>query len=106
MLMGTFRFGSENHEVVVRGTDLFFHKDGIMTSIEGLKLSQTGVIKEFPDLEGKDDWRKQAIERLKEHIKKMKTEEKRMEYVKEELKRQGYEPLFKQRAGFRPEKFK
>ena len=78
----------------------------LFTSIKGIKLDKKGVVKEFPDLEEKDNWRVEAINRLKEHIKKMKTEKERMEYVKEELKKQGYEPLFYQEAGFRPKKFK
>lgn len=106
MILGTFKLASEIQEVIVRGTELLFHQQGLVTSVEGLKLSKKGVEKEFPDLMGKEDWRKEAINRLKEHIKNMKTEEERMNYVKEELIKQGYTALFWQKAGWRPTKFK
>lgn len=106
MILLTFRFAGEIQEIIIKGNELLFHHQGIVTSVEGLKLDKKGVMKEFPDLEGKDDWRLEAIRRLKEHIKKMNTEEERMEYVKEELKKQGYEPLFFQKAGWRPQHFR
>lgn len=106
MILGTFQLASEIQEVIVRGNELLFAQNGMITTIEGLKLSKSGVVKEFPDLETSDEWRKEAITRLKNHIKQMKTETEAMEYVKEELKKQGYTPLFMQRAGFRPERFK
>jgi len=101
-----FRFGNQIQEIVVKGNDLFFVQEGVITSIEGIKFSREGVLKEFPDLEEKEDWRKIAIERLKTHIKKMKTEMEAIEYVKSELEKQGYEAMFFQRAGWRPQLFK
>lgn len=106
MILGTFQLANQIQEVIVRGNELLFSENGMITSVEGLKISKSGVIKEFPDLTDKDDWRKQAIERLKNHIKTMNTEEKRMDYVKDELKKQGYKPLFWQKSGWRPQKFK
>ena len=53
-----------------------------------------------------EDWRKEAINRLKEHIKKMNSEMEAMNYIKDELTKQGYTALFLQRAGFRPQRFR
>jgi len=77
-----------------------------MSTVEGLQFSKQGVIKEFPDLEDDEDWKKKVIERLKEKIKTFNTEMEKTNYVKEELEKFGYEPLFYQRGGFRPKKFK
>ena len=106
MLLLTFRLASEIQEVVIKGNELYFSQNGVITSIEGLRLSQKGVVKEFPDLEGKEEWKKEAINRFKEHMKKLETEEKKMNYIKEELTKQGYTALFYQKAGHRPQKFK
>ena len=53
-----------------------------------------------------EDWKKKSIQRLKENMNKFNTEMEKMNYVKEELTKQGYEALFYQRGGFRPQKFK
>ena len=45
-----------------------------MTDISGLKLDYSGVIKEFPDMEDNEDWKKIAIIRFKEHIKSFGSE--------------------------------
>ncbi len=107
MIKGTFEFGGDNVEVIVRGEELlFFDIDSQMiTPISGLKLSKQGCIKEFPDLKDDEDWKKKTIERFKEKMKTYRTENERIEYVAEELKKQGYIPLFKQRAGWRARKF-
>jgi len=79
---------------------------GMMTTVEGLRLSKSGSIKEFPDLKRDDEWKKKTIERLKDKMKTYNTEMEKMEYIKLELVKQGYTPLFYQRGGFRPKKFK
>ena len=103
MIKMTLEFGGDNQEIVVRGNELLFFDigSGMMTSIEGLKLSKSGCLKEFPDLKDDDEWRKKTIQRFKEKMKEYPTEIQKMNYVKEELKKQGYKPLFMQRAGFR-----
>lgn len=78
----------------------------MITSIEGLKLSKQGCLKEFPDLKDDNEWKKKTIERFKEKMKEFNTEVEKMNYVKEELAKQGYEPLFFQRAGWRPTRFR
>ncbi len=108
MICGTFKLGPEQIEVVVRGAELLFRsvETQQITTIEGLRLSKAGVLKEHPDLKNNNEWKVIAIDRLKEHVKKMKTEKERLFYVKGELIKFGYEPLFWQRAGHRPQKFK
>lgn len=108
MIKATFRFGGENQEVIVKGNELLFFDigSGMMTTLEGLKLSKQGVFKEFPDLKNNEEWKKEAIKRLKNKMKEFKTEIEKMNYVKDELIKFGYEPLFYQKAGHRPIKFK
>jgi len=108
MIKSTFRLGGEVVEVIVRGNEVLFYDTSsqITTTIEGLKLSKVGCIKEFPDLENDPNWKKKTIERWKEYIKKMASEMDKITYIKNELKKHGYVPLFYQRAGWRAQKFK
>jgi len=108
MIKSSFRMGGDIIEVIVRGNELLFFdiSSGMITSIEGINLSKSGCIKQFPDLEGDDDWKKKTIERFKEKIKEYKTEMEKMNYVKEELKKVGYKPEYWQRVGFRNQRFK
>jgi hypothetical protein len=105
VILGTFSLANQITEIIVRGNELLFHEGGMITSVDGIRFSKAGVLKEFPDLKDNEDWKKQAIIRLKEHIKKMNSEMEAMNYVKDELTKQGYTPLFMQRAGFRPAKW-
>ena len=106
MITGKFRLGGDLIDVVVDENNILYgDSGGTITSIGGLKLSKAGVIREHPDLKDDDEWRKKAIERLKEHTGKMKTETEKLNYIKKELEKYGYEAQFKQRAGFRPQKF-
>jgi hypothetical protein len=108
MIKITLQFGGDTSEVIIRGNELLFFDigSGLMTTIEGIKLNKSGCIKEFPDLKDDEDWKKKSIQRLKENMNKFNTEIEKMNYVKEELTKQGYEALFYQRGGFRPQKFK
>ena len=101
-----FQFGSEIVEVRVQDSNLFFRNSNSpqFADISGLKLDKSGVIKEFPDLKDKEDWQKQARDRLKEKIKTMKDEQERVKYVIEDLSKFGYKPLYLQKQGFRPVK--
>jgi hypothetical protein len=107
MIKATFRLGGDNQEVIVRGNELLFFDigSGMMTTVEGLRLSKSGSIKEFPDLKDDDDWKRKTIERLKDKMKEYNTEMEKINYVKGELIKQGYEPLYFQRVGFRPQKW-
>lgn len=107
MIIGVFELGGDQVEVIVDKDNIMFRdtSSGTTTTIHGLKLNKAGVIKEHPDLKNDDDWRKKVIERLKEHVKTFKTENQKINYIKDELEKFGYTPLFKQRAGWRPQKF-
>ncbi|MFW6129617.1 MAG: hypothetical protein ACOC56_00445 [Atribacterota bacterium] len=106
MIKSTLRFGGEVFEIIIRGNELLFYSSntGMTTTIDGLRLSKAGVLKEHPDLKDDSDWRKKAIDRLKEHIKSLKSEKEKIKYATEELKKFGYEVVMYQKAGFRPVK--
>jgi len=106
MINGTFSMFGEPTHIVIDGNNFYFIDDnGKITTLEGLKFDFKGVIKEFPDLEKDDEWKKKAIDRLKEHIKSYKDEVEKLNYVRSELEKFGYKSLYYQRAGFRPQKF-
>lgn len=108
MILSVYQLGGEQSEVVIDGNNLMFRDPytQTITTIEGLKINKGGVIKEHPDLEDDSEWRKKAIERLKEHLKKMESELIKLDYVKKELTKFGWKPLYFQKVGFRPQKFK
>ena len=110
MGIGTiFEFGSEVIEVRIVGNDCLFRtKDygGALHPIDNLTLNKVGVIKEFPDLKDKADWREEAIKRFKAKLKTMKSEKQRMDYVIEDLKKYGYRAKYSQRDGHRPQKIR
>ena len=101
-----FMFASEMVEVRVTGNNVMF-RSGIMpmwATIEGLQLNYEGVCKEFPDLNGAPDWKSQAIGRFKDKIASFKTEDEKIGYISEDLKKHGYIPKYIQRGGHRPVK--
>lgn len=61
-----------------------------LATIDGIKLSRSGVEKEFPDLLGREDWKQEAINRFKENIKSLKGEKTILKYIKEDLEKHGY----------------
>ena len=99
-----FQFCSEYVEVRVDGNNCLFKTGqfgGAFAPIDGLKLDKGGVMKEFPDLVGNDDWREEAVKRFKEKIKNMDTEMDKINYIKEDLTKFGYVPMFLQQQGHR-----
>lgn len=108
MIKLTMQIGGDNIEVIINNDELLFFdiSTGMTTTVEGLRLSKSGCIKEFPDLEGNEDWRKETVNRFKKEMKKYNTEMQKMNYIKSELIKQGYTALYFQRAGFRPQKIK
>jgi len=72
-------------------------------TIDYLKLNYEGVIKEHPDLEGRDDWNKEVIKRFKEKIKSYDNEDEISDYMIKELRAVGYRPKYRQKKGFRRE---
>lgn len=104
-----FKYGTEIILVRIRDGKVFFATStygGSLTTIEGLKLSHSGVIKEFPDLIGNENWRREAIKRFEKKIDSFKTEEEIYQYIITDLKKYGYVPMWKQKPGFRMEKIK
>lgn len=103
-----FKLGGDIIEVIYGNEGLIFYdvSSGVATTIEGLKLNRTGVIKEFPDLENDSEWRKKAIDRFKEKVKSFRTEEEVISYIQLELTKYGYQALYKQKAGHRVTKIK
>ena len=102
-----FYFGTEIIMVRIEGHHITFSNSSfgaVQSTIEGLKLSKVGVIKEFPELKDREDWHREAIKRFKEKIASLETEEAIAEYITYDLKKFGYEPKFKQKKGFRREK--
>lgn len=102
-----FEFGNEVILIVIKGNDVKFGNTAFgpqLADISGLRLDYSGVVREFPDLELRDDWKEEAIYRFKEKIKAMKNENEIADYISEELQARGYVPKLKRRAGFRPVK--
>ena len=102
-----FHFGADVVLVKIDGTNVLFgnsSQGGQIAPIQNLKLSKSGVIKEFPDLKDNANWHEEAAKRFKEKIKSLKSEDERAEYIIEDLKKFGYTPRFKQRRGCRVEK--
>lgn len=102
-----FYYGTDIIFVRVKGADIVFSVgsqiDKGSAPIDNLQLNYGGVIKEFPDLQGKDNWKEEAIRRFKNKIKEMSKEADIAHYIIDELKQVGYVPKFKQIAGFRRE---
>ena len=108
MIISVYEMGSDVVEVIVDSNNIMFRdtSSGTTTTIHGLRLNKAGVIKEHPDLKDDEDWKKKAIERLKQHVKKFKTEIQKINYIKDELEKFGYNSMYFQKAGHRPKKFK
>lgn len=104
-----FQFGNEFVTVEIKGTELYFRTTDYNSQpapIDALQLDRAGVIKEFPDLQFVDDWKQQALNRLKMKIRDMASEIERMNYVISDLKSFGYIPYAEQRQGHRVRRFK
>lgn len=108
MINATFQLASDLVSVKVEENNLCFFDvgSGQVTTLEGLRMSKAGVLKEFPDLKDEIEWKKFAIDRLKDHMKSFNTEMEKMIYIKNELIKFGYAPLHYAKQGFRPQKFK
>ena len=101
-----FYFGSEVVFVRVQGTSVYMasgSNGNQMATIDGLQLSKSGVIKEYPDLNTHPNWKQEAIDRFKAKLRQLSSEQAIANYVIEDLKKHGYIPKYKQVAGFRRE---
>lgn len=102
-----FEHFGEHVVVEVNGKNVLFSNSkfgAIKSDISGLKLNYKGVVKEFPDLQGEDNWKALAIKKFKDKIDMMDNEKEIAQYIIEDLKKHGYIPLYKQIPGFRPNK--
>jgi len=105
MITILFGFGGDKVLVTIQGTQVWFSSTefgAVKAPIDGLRLNYNGVCKEFPDLETEPNWNGIAISRFKEKMDNFNNEEERTNYIIEDLKKFGYIPEQKQRAGFRP----
>lgn len=90
-----FRFGGDVILVKISGNNVLFGntaQGARMASIKGLDIKKSGVVKEFPDLKDRADWKDEAIKRFKDKIKTLKTEKEKAEYIIEDLNKWGYKP--------------
>lgn len=90
-----FRHGGDVILVRIAGNNVEFGntaQGGMLSTIDGLNISRSGVMRQFPDLKGQPDWKEQAIKRFKKHIATFKNEVEKAEYIKEELSKWGYVP--------------
>lgn len=104
MIGAVLTLASDVVEIRVKGNEVYFKSANNLTwaTIDGLQLNYEGVLKEFPDLKGEPDWKQQAIKKFKEKIRKLQTEDKKINYIIEDLKKHGYKPKYKCKQGHRP----
>jgi len=111
-MMLTFELGGEVILVKVLGNNILFTTSETnfqqYAPIDGLRLSKDGILKENPDLKDlpNTELRKKAVERFKEHIKKLDNEGKIGDYLILELGKCGYQLKTIQKEGFRVKKVK
>lgn len=74
---------------------------GQPVTIDKLHLSKEGCIRENPDLANDEEWRSKSIQRFKDKMEQMKTEEEIADYLIKDLSPLGYLPIYKQKRGFR-----
>ena len=98
--------GGELVKIIIDGKALTFQTSDIgqPVTLDKLHLSKDGCIKEFPDLKEDEDWRNKSIQRFKQKMERMKTEEEIADYLIKDLSPMGYLPVYKQKKGFRAEK--
>lgn len=88
-----FQFGGDIVIVQIKGNSIMFGSTAFgakLAPIDNLKINYAGVCREFPELELVDDWKEQAIIKFKNHIKRLKTEKDKANYIIEDLKEHGY----------------
>lgn len=98
------RFGNEIVEIRLEGAKILFRNSTFgneFAPMEFIRLDKGGTLKEFPDLEGREDWATEAVIRFKAKLKSMKSDIERANYVIEDLKKYGYIPVAMQKEGHR-----
>ena len=101
-----FNFGTEIVEVSVSGKNVYFRTNplGGYATIDKLKLSKAGAIRQFPDLKNKENWKELSIKRFKKKINNLQTEDERVKYLITDLEQHGYKAKAIQKTGFRPKR--
>jgi len=103
-----FYYGKEIIIIRLIDNDLYFCKvQGsrlLFAPIEGLKFSELGIKKEFPDLADKPfaEAKRIAIQRLKNKLSEFKTEKEKINYLREDLAKFGYVLKIISKPGCRP----
>ena len=67
-----FKLAGDYILVRIMGNNVLFANTAYgaqMASIDGLKISKEGAVKEFPDLKDNEQWKEIAIKRFKDKIK-------------------------------------
>lgn len=106
----TFQKGGDIIEVKIHNQNVMFTTAASNFSeyvpLDALKLSTPGIIKEFPDLEGKPPAviRQEALKRWKIKLSGLGGEVEIKKYVVKELEMQGFQLIMIKREGFRPQK--
>lgn len=98
------RLANEYVFIRVQGTNVVFGNSTqgkYVAPIENLRLSDAGIIKEFPELKHNPERKKIAVERFKKRIKELPNEKERAKYVVKDLKKHGYELFKVQQQGMR-----
>jgi len=104
----TFALGGEIVIVKIDGKNILFSDAysnfQIFSPFEKLRLTEDGMLKEFPDLKNLsyEDMREETIKRFKERINKMETEGQVKDYVIKEMENMSYKLQTIRREGFRP----
>jgi hypothetical protein len=104
MIMGYFSQGEQIMEVTINGNGLQF-KDITNNNLMYPNFTYLNVIKQFPDLKDDKEWQVKAGKRFIEFFHKIEGEMKRLAYIKEELIKQGYSPMYWKKQGFRTKRF-
>ena len=102
-----FTFGTDIIEIRIEGNNILFRNNqsnGMFVTIDNIKLSKFGVLKEHTDLKDNEDWETIARQRFKDKIKSFNTDMERANYITEDLKNFGYKLLYRQKKGFRVER--
>lgn len=93
MIEAIFLFGGDIILIKIEGHNVQFGNTSYgakLANIDGLRLSKSGVEKQFPDLIDRVDWREEAIRRFKENIKSLKGEKAILNYLIKDLNSHGY----------------
>lgn len=102
-----FEFNSSHVEVRVDKNNCYFRTGefgGALVPIDSIKIDKSGSIKEHPDLKDDKEWKEKTIQRFKEKLKQLNSENERAKYIIDDLSKYGYVARYIQKQGHRPKK--